>query len=296
LERRVEERTAELHALNCKLLREIAERKRATQEALERQQQLIQAAKMASLGTLVSGVAHEINNPNGLLLMNLPVLQEAFADALPILDEHCRTQGDFFLAGLSYTRVREEVPQLFVEVFDSARRIRSIVNDLKNFARRSEPGEREVVDFNAVALAAVRLVAEPLRQATDRFEIHSGEGLPLIHGDAQRLEQVVVNLLLNACQALPDRERGIVVATFLDPGCRQVVLEVRDEGVGIAAEHLPQLTDPFFTTRREQGGTGLGLWISAAIVEEHGGALSFRSRPGEGTVVTLTLPLPVEAP
>jgi polar amino acid transport system substrate-binding protein len=110
------------------------------------------------------------------------------------------------------------------------------------------------------------------------------------------LEQVVVNLLLNACQALPDRERGIVVATFLDPGCRQVVLEVRDEGVGIAAEHLPQLTDPFFTTRREQGGTGLGLWISAAIVEEHGGALSFRSRPGEGTVVTLTLPLPVEAP
>jgi PAS domain S-box-containing protein len=166
LERRVEERTAELHALNCKLLREIAERKRATQEALERQQQLIQAAKMASLGTLVSGVAHEINNPNGLLLMNLPVLQEAFADALPILDEHCRTQGDFFLAGLSYTRVREEVPQLFVEVFDSARRIRSIVNDLKNFARRSEPGEREVVDFNAVALAAVRAVAagyRPLR-------------------------------------------------------------------------------------------------------------------------------------
>jgi PAS domain S-box-containing protein len=297
LERRVEERTAELHALNCKLLREIAERKRATQEALESQQQLIQAAKMASLGTLVSGVAHEINNPNGLLLMNLPVLQETFADALPILDEHYRSQGDFLLAGLSFTRVREEVPQLFAEVLDSARRIRRIVDDLKNFARRSEPGARETIDFNAVVQAAVRLVAEPLRQATDRFEIHTVEGLPAIRGDAQRLEQVVVNLLLNACQALPDRERGIRVATFLDPGRSQVVLEVRDEGAGIAAEHLPHLTDPFFTTRREKGGTGLGLWICAAIVEEHGGTLSFRSRPGEGTVVALTLPLlPDEAP
>jgi polar amino acid transport system substrate-binding protein len=121
--------------------------------------------------------------------------------------------------------------------------------------------------------------------------------LPAIRGDAQRLEQVVVNLLLNACQALPDRERGIRVATFLDPGRSQVVLEVRDEGAGIAAEHLPHLTDPFFTTRREKGGTGLGLWICAAIVEEHGGTLSFRSRPGEGTVVALTLPLlPDEAP
>jgi PAS domain S-box-containing protein len=297
LERRVEERTAELHALNCKLLREIAERKRATQEALERQQQLIQAAKMASLGTLVSGVAHEINNPNGLLLMNLPVLQEAFADALPILDEHYRAQGDFLLAGLSYSRVREEVPQLFAEVFDSARRIRRIVDDLKDFARRSEPGAREAIDLNAVVQAAARMVVVPLRQATNRFEIHAGEGLPAIRGDAQRLEQVVVNLLLNACQALPDRERGIKVATFLDPGCRQVVLEVRDEGVGIAEEHLPHLTDPFFTTRREKGGTGLGLWICAAIVEEHGGALNFRSRTGEGTVVTLTLPLlPAEAP
>jgi polar amino acid transport system substrate-binding protein len=252
---------------------------------------------VVAVSFLVSGVAHEINNPNGLLLMNLPVLQAAFADALPILDEHYRAQGDFLLAGLNYTRVREEVPQLFAEVLDSARRIRHIVNDLKDFARRSEPGAREAIDFNAVVLAAVRLVAEPLRQATDRFEIHAGEGLPAIRGDAQRLEQVVVNLLLNACQALPHRERGIMVATFLDQGGRQIVLEVRDEGVGIAAEHLPHLTDPFFTTRREKGGTGLGLWICAAIVEEHGGALGFRSRPGEGTVVTLTLPLlPAEAP
>jgi polar amino acid transport system substrate-binding protein len=117
-----------------------------------------------------------------------------------------------------------------------------------------------------------------------------------VRGDAQRLEQVIVNLLLNACQALPDPERAVVLATRLDGAGERVVVEVRDEGVGIAPEHLPRLTEPFFTTRREAGGTGLGLSISAGIVKEHGGTLDFAAAPGGGTVVTLSLPaLPREA-
>jgi polar amino acid transport system substrate-binding protein len=102
---------------------------------------------------------------------------------------------------------------------------------------------------------------------------------------------VVVNLILNACQALPKAECGIFISTRFDDRRNMVVLEVRDEGIGIAPEDLSRLTDPFYTTRRQSGGTGLGLSVSARIVKEHFGELDFSSVPGEGTVVTLSLPV-----
>ena len=115
-----------------------------------------------------------------------------------------------------------------------------------------------------------------------------------MRGNAQRIEQVVVNLLLNACEALPDPERAVRVATEHDRDAGVVRIAVRDEGVGIPPEHLARLTDPFFTTKRDQGGTGLGLSVSAAIVKEHGGTLEFRSPPGAGTTVVLSLPTAAE--
>jgi polar amino acid transport system substrate-binding protein len=114
--------------------------------------------------------------------------------------------------------------------------------------------------------------------------------LPVVKGNAQRIEQVVINLLLNACQALPNPECGILLATAYDRQTHAVVLRLSDQGSGIAPEHIPHLTDPFFTTKREIGGTGLGLSVSASIVKEHGGTLEFESTPGSGTIVTLTIP------
>jgi polar amino acid transport system substrate-binding protein len=118
--------------------------------------------------------------------------------------------------------------------------------------------------------------------------------LPRVRGNSQRVEQVIVNLLLNACQALEGKGKEIVIATSFDPERAVVLLSVHDEGRGIAAEDLPRLTDPFFTTKREEGGTGLGLSVSAGIVKEHGGSLCFGSLPGEGTTVTLALPVTSE--
>jgi polar amino acid transport system substrate-binding protein len=141
----------------------------------------------------------------------------------------------------------------------------------------------------------VRLVDNPLRKATQRFELELEDGLPAVRGSARRIEQVVVNLLLNACQALPDPARRVRLATRHDARRSAVVLEVHDEGVGIPPEHLSRLTDPFFTTKREAGGTGLGLSVSEGIVKEHGGALEFSSTVGAGTVVALVLPVMPEA-
>ena len=277
------------------LTREIAERTAAEQELRRNQQQLVQADKMAALGVLVSGVAHEINNPNGLILLNMPILKEVCDDALELLDQRCPDQDQIRLGGLAYRRIRQELPQMLDEMQDGARRIKRIVEDLKDFARQDDAALMEPLDLNHVAQAAVRLVDRSLRTATSRFEAEYTEPLPLVQGNSQRIEQILVNLLLNACQALTDQNRGIFLRTFIDHATNSIGVLVRDEGCGIAPEHLDRLTDPFFTTKRESGGTGLGLSVSAGIVKEHGGSLQFSSPPGQGTTVTLLLPICTEA-
>jgi len=272
------------------LEQEVADHRRTMDELKVRQRQLIQADKMTSLGILVSGVAHEINNPTGLILLNLPHLDRAFADAEPILQQHFRSHGDFRLGWLQFSRMRKEIPQMCREMQEAGQRIKRIVEDLKDFARQQDSERMQPVDINQVVAAALRLVDNQLRKATDRFLVSYGDGLPAVRGNAQRIEQVLVNLILNACQALPDRECSIRLETRFDETDTMVLVVLHDEGTGIDQDHLPLLTDPFFTTKRESGGTGLGLSISAGIVREHGGRLEFDSRPGAGTTVTLALP------
>jgi polar amino acid transport system substrate-binding protein len=283
LKRQVRRRTADLKL-------EVAERERAMRELERQQQQLVQADKMTSLGVLVTGVAHEINNPNALLLLNLPQLQRAWVDIAPLLDQRFKEQGDFSVGRLPYSQMRSDIPEMLDEMQESAGRIKRIVVDLKDFARRDDNPVSTLVDLNRVAAAALRLVENPLKKATARFGLQLDESLPPVKGNAQRLEQILVNLLLNACQALNDPAQPIMLRTRVDPVAKEVLLEVEDGGCGIAPEHLAQLTDPFFTTRRESGGTGLGLSVSAGIAREHGGRLEFHSTPGQGTLARLILP------
>ena len=289
LQKRVSARTTEL-------AQQVMERNKALEELRRHQDKLIQADKMASLGTLVSGVAHEINNPNGLLLLDIPVLKRVHDDAEEILETHFREHGDFTLGGVPYSEMRDEIPRILDEMQDGAQRIKRIVNDLKDFARRDDAGQKELIDVEAVARTALRLVDPTIRCATGNFEAVYAGSLPKILGNGQRIEQVIVNLVLNACQALPDQDKGVLLSTSFDKKRKTVLIQVRDEGVGIAEEHLPYLMDPFFTTKRDTGGTGLGLSVSAGIVKEHGGTLLFESIPGAGTTVTLSLPVPARRP
>ena len=272
------------------LTQEISERKRAEQELRDHQEQLIQAHKMTALGILVSGVAHEINNPNGLILLNTPVIMEAFIDAGPILEDHFREKGDFMLGGLKYSRMSREIPLMLSEMQEGAKRIKRIVEDLKDFARRTDSALTESVEMNLLVQTSIRLLNNLIRKSTSKFSVEYAENLPPVRANSQRIEQVIVNLVVNACQALPDSEKGIFLRTFHDGSTEENVLEVRDEGVGIPQENLPHLTDPFFTTKRQAGGTGLGLSLSARIVEEHSGSITFSSEPGRGTTVRLSLP------
>jgi len=287
LKKQVAMRTAALE-------REVQERKRAAEELLLRQRQLVQADKMASVGILVSGVAHEINNPNALILLNAPLVMDYLRDIQPIVEAHYQECGDFTVAGLPYSRMRTKAPAKLAEIQDGAKKIKRIVDDLKDFARRDESDHALILDLNVIVQTAVRLVENAIRKATNHFRVTYAQELPKIRGNAQRIEQVIVNLTLNACQALRNNEERIVIATRYDHALGDVVLEVSDEGEGIAPEDLKHVTDPFFTTKRGRGGTGLGLSVTAGIVREHRGSLEFASTVGQGTTVTLRLPAILE--
>ncbi len=284
LSRQVALRTEELE-------REIAERMRAAEELQIRQKQLLHADKMTSLGVLVSGVAHEINNPNGLIQLSLPQLSKAYQSIEPILDDRYQEQGDFKLGWLGYSRMRQEIPKMLQEMMESSNRIKRIVEDLKDFARRNDSGLDDMVDLNEVIRLALRLVDNALRKATRHFQVDYAPQLPRFRGNGHRIEQVIVNLVLNACQALTSVDQAIKLRTYEQRDEGMVVLEVRDEGCGLDEETLRRITDPFFTTKRETGGTGLGLSVSDGIVKDHHGRLEFSALPGQGMVVKLLLPI-----
>ncbi|MBC2712932.1 MAG: cache domain-containing protein [Desulfosarcina sp.] len=270
------------------------EKKLAEEKALVKQEQLFQAAKMVSLGTLVSGVAHEINNPITSVMLNAPNLTRMWEAVLPILDRHHAQHGDFQVGATVYSRIRDRVPQMLAGITDDARRVRNIVADLKDFARDNPSDIKDDVDLNEVVNKAVGLTANLIKKSTKHFILTCRPDLTGFLGNAQRIEQVVINLVVNACQALPGPDRSVTVVTGFEAEKNQILLEVRDEGQGIDADALKRITDPFFTTKRERGGTGLGLAISDRIVRDHGGTMTFESTPGKGTTVRVTFPLAIE--
>jgi len=267
------------------------ERRRAEERERLQALQLIQTDKLASLGVLVSGVAHEINNPNNFILLNGRICSRVWNDLQPILDEYHRAHGEFVLAGMPYSEAWPRIAGLMDGIHEGAQRIKKIVQNLRDFARR-DPGDlSRDVDLNAAVDSAVTLVRHLLDRSTDRFSVSLDPGVPAIRGNFQQLEQVVVNLLTNACDALPSRDRAIRVATRVDRAASRVLVEVVDEGTGISTENRARIFDPFFTTKQDRGGTGLGLSISFNIVQNHGGGLALASGEGRGTVATVSLPL-----
>ncbi len=274
--------------------RDISERKKAEEQANLHQQQLMQASKMVALGTLVSGVAHEVNNPNNFIMLNSPILNEAWDNAMPILEKYYEENGDFILGGMKFTEMRENIPTLFSGISDGAKRIKHIVDELKNYVRDNTADLNQSVDINEVLKSTVSLLSNMIKNSTNRFSIEYDNNLPSVKGNFQRLEQVMINLVQNACQALPDAQKGIFVSIKFDKEKSDIVVNIRDEGTGIPPETLHHITDPFFTTKHDSGGVGLGLSISLKIIEEHGGRMHFDSEIGVGTTIEIILPIDPE--
>lgn len=276
----------ETKAILEKKSEELAETNR---KLLEKQKQLVQAEKLASLGQLVSGIAHEINNPIQFILGNMHILKESFEGIFPILDQYVEKNPDLMLARLKYPFFREHIPILLNDMIKGGERIRNIIADLKTFARRDEGRLDEEVDMNEVVRICQRLVHNKLK----RYQVEEDlePNLAKVKGSARKLEQVIMATLINACEALGERPDGrIKIVTRNEDNGQSVMVAITDNGVGMSEEVKKRIFDPFFTTKQRTGGTGLGLSIAYGIIEEHDGRIEVESEPGKGATFIYHLP------
>jgi len=273
------------------LINDITPLKKAQAEQAMRQQQLVHADKMASLGILASGIAHEISNPNNFILLNAKLFTRVWADVLPVLDEYLATNGDFSVAGMPYSTARDKLVQSVQGIVQGSERIQNITKSLTEYARRDGGTRTDPVDLNNVVAMAITITENLIKRSTANFKVDYATNVPLIRGNAQQLEQVVINLITNACQSLADTSGEIRIKTYNSRNANEVGVVVKDSGTGIKEADLKYIMDPFFTTRRDSGGTGLGLSVSNNIVISHGGSLVLTSEPNSGTKAKVRLPI-----
>jgi signal transduction histidine kinase len=253
-------------------------------------QEMAQADKLIALGTITAGVAHEINNPNHISMLNAPILADLWAAVSPIIDRHCDCNGDFKVGAIYYSEIKEEIPQLISGIESSAKRIKRIVDVLKDYAAKRDRLSLSSMDINEAVKNALFLMNHRIKEKTERFDVSYQEHLPAVMADCGKLEQVFVNLLSNALDAIPDRSKGVLVNTRFDEKAQLVLFEVSDEGAGISQKNIRRIMEPFFTTRRSAGGTGLGLSIAKHNVDLHGGRLEVESTEGCGSTFRVALP------
>ena len=276
----------ELKVLNAKLS--------ATQD------KLVQSEKLASIGQLAAGVAHEINNPIGYIFSNFGTLEKYLDDLFTMLSayEAAETMLKGTAEGLRLSELRqrieldylkEDIPNLMRESREGITRVRKIVSDLKDFSRVGASQEWVWANLHKGIDSTLNIVNNELKYKADLVREYGD--LPEVECLPSEINQVVLNLLVNAAQAM-DKERGtITVRTGHDEAAGLVWIEVEDNGSGIPRENLGRVFDPFFTTKPVGKGTGLGLSLSYGIVQKHNGHIEVRSEPGIGTCFHIALPV-----
>ena len=255
------------------------------------QSEMYRADKMAALGQIIAGVAHEINNPNNFIYFNLPILRKYIEAIAPLLEQHLEKDPGLTILNMPYEVFREDVFKLLENMEHGSKRITAIVADLKSYVRGDEEKSWKSEHVEQAIERVMTLVGKQVRKMVRRFDVDIADGLPAVPMNVGRIEQVLVNLLINAGQAA-DKEQSWVKLTARLAGERErwVELRVEDNGAGIPEDKLEQIFEPFFTSKGREQGTGLGLSISQRIVEEHGGRLQVESKLGQGTCFTVLLP------
>ncbi|MCK6374534.1 MAG: PAS domain S-box protein [Zoogloea sp.] len=312
LEATVAQRTADLQDAKATLEQDIARRETAETELLKRyleltdlncrlhdaQQQLVQSEKMASIGQLAAGVAHEINNPIGYVNSNLHSLKTYIGQLLQVLEAYETRESTLPPTDLAaieavkkevdFTYLRDDIGELINESAEGTARVRKIVQDLRDFSRTDASQDWQQADIHQgldstlnIASNEIKYKAEVVREYGD---------LPLVECLPSQLNQVFMNIFVNAAQAMPDNRRGTIhIRTGLAGD--EVWIEIADDGCGIPPDVLARIFDPFFTTKPVGKGTGLGLSLSYGIVQKHNGRITASSSPETGTCFRITLPV-----
>jgi two-component system NtrC family sensor kinase len=319
LEQLITQRTYQLAQSNARLEEDIRRREEVEAELVRRnvelteinqqfsavRQQLVQADRLASIGQLAAGVAHEINNPIGYIFSNFGSLQTYLTALFTMLDAYERAEPLISTSAMrddlltlrkriELDYLKEDIPVMMRESMEGIDRVRKIVQDLKDFSRVDNGLEWQWANLHHGIESTLNIVNNEVKYKADVVR-EFGE-LPDIECLPSQINQVVMNLVVNAAHAIGPERGTIIVRSGTDASTRTVWIEVADNGSGISADVKARIFDPFFTTKPVGMGTGLGLSLAYGIIQKHHGKIDVDSTPGRGTVMRITLPIHQTAP
>ena len=265
-------------------------------ERKDTHRQIWRLRHQASIGMLVSSVAHEIKNPNSFIAFNISVLRTYLTELLPLLDAHAAAEPEFEVANMAYGDFRRDVFKLMDTIEHGSRRIDAFLGNLKMLGPGRPRGKCIRTPLTAVIASVLDTVRSKIEKTVSRFDVDIQDPLPDVHSDPCLLEQVLTNLLVNAVQAADKGDAYIRLRAHarLDDR-RRVMVMVEDNGHGMDAKTRRLIFEPFYSTKVAEGGTGLGLYVCRNLLDEIGGRLHVESELGKGSRFTVELPLDASA-
>jgi two-component system NtrC family sensor kinase len=312
LEALVANRTSQLEQAMQRLEEDIRKREAAEAELLRRnneltelnarlsmaQEQLMQSEKLASIGQLAAGVAHEINNPIGYVFSNFETLGTYIGRMLTMFEHYQQAEASIgnadVLASVRALRATvdldfliEDIPVLMAESREGISRVRKIVQDLKDFSRVDANQEWQWANLHAGIDSTLNIVSNEVKYKADVIKEYGD--IPDIECQPSHINQVIMNIVINGAHAISGERGRITIRTGCDD--TDVWIEIADTGTGIPKEIQSRIFDPFFTTKPIGSGTGLGLSLSYGIIQKHGGQIDVQSAPGSGSTFRITLPI-----
>ncbi|MBP7651868.1 PAS domain S-box protein [Candidatus Dependentiae bacterium] len=271
------------------VIEDITEHKNIEKEVQNQQMQLIQSGKMAALGQLIAGVAHEINNPNCLITLNVALLEDYWKYLKPMVKD-CNKLSDN--TGMIKTnKVITDMERVISTLNMGSNRIKLIVDNLKNFSRDSGDAKKEYFSVKEIIEKSYLICGAAVRKRVSHITFDIPDNLPLLFCDLVKIEQVFINLMTNAADAINDQINGKIIISCNLVENKNIEIHITDNGTGIPADNINKIFDPFFTTKLNSGGTGLGLSIVWGIVKDHNGEISVNSKEGKGTEFVIKLPI-----
>ena len=260
-------------------------------DARKIERQLIQSEKMASLGVLVTSIAHEINNPNNFISFNVPILRDYIQAMIPIIDEYAAGQMDLELCNMTYPEFRKDIDKLLDNIEHGSGRINSVVSNLREFSLDKEKKPKKWIEIEDVIERVLAICNNKIKKTVKSFVQNIPENIPQIYTDPYSLEQILINLLVNASQAVDKQDSRVDLAIRVGNGENDhIIIKVSDNGCGMDEQTQLKIFDPFFTTKSPAEGTGLGLYVSHNLIADLGGKIEVESKPGVGSTFRVILP------
>lgn len=255
------------------------------------ERQIIQKEKLASLGIIISSIAHEINNPNNFISFNIPVLRDFLDAMLPIIAAHACDKSDFELCNLPYHEFAEEISNLINNIENGSSRINSFISNLRGYIHDTGESSRIAVELMKTVDNVTSICRREISKSVKSFTKNIQNDLPELYAPPYAIEQILINFLINACHAMDKENSWVRLDIATNEERNQIMISVSDNGYGMDEKTLSKVFDPFYTTKSKEEGTGLGLFVSHRLAQQMGGEINVESRLSEGSKFILVLPV-----